>query len=122
MDLDLPTIFNAVGWDKLLEAPHSGSRILNLKLLTTFESFARGRKSFVSFCLFRREFKVDYSRFSELLDFSSSCLLDTRAINNFSRVEFCVEISEKLAGLGLAIFITLHLDSCIGGCPLHFSQ
>jgi hypothetical protein len=38
---------------------------------------------------------MDYSQFSELLDFSSSCLLDLRAINNFSRVEFCVEISKK---------------------------
>jgi hypothetical protein len=41
------------------------------------------------------EFKVDYSQFSELLDFSSSCLLGPRVIKNFSRVEFCVEISEK---------------------------
>jgi hypothetical protein len=29
---------------------------------------------------------------------------------------------KNLAGLGLAISITLHLDSCIGGCPLRFSQ
>jgi hypothetical protein len=49
----------------------------------------------VSFHLFRIEFEVDYSRFSELLYFSSSCLLDQRAINIFGRVEFHVEISEK---------------------------
>jgi hypothetical protein len=95
MDLELPTIFHTVGWEKLFEAPHSGSRLLTHKFLTTFESFTRGRKSFVSFRLFRREFEIDYSRFSELLDFSSHCLLDPRAIKNFSRVELCVEISEN---------------------------
>jgi hypothetical protein len=84
MDLKLLTIFHTVGWEKHFEVPRSGSRLLTLKFLTTFESFTRGRKSFVSFCLFRREFNVDYSRFSKLLDFSSSCLLDPRAIKNFS--------------------------------------
>jgi hypothetical protein len=54
MDLKLPTIFHAVGWEKLFEAPYSGLRLLTLKFLTTFESFARGRKPFVHFCLFRR--------------------------------------------------------------------
>jgi hypothetical protein len=67
------------------------------RIFPTFESFARGRKSFVSFCLFGREFEVEYSQFSELLDFSSSCSLDPRAIKNFSRVDFCVEISEKIS-------------------------
>jgi hypothetical protein len=61
MDLELRTIFHAVGWEKLFEAPLSGLHILTLEFLTTFESFTKGRKSFVSFLLFRREFKVDYS-------------------------------------------------------------
>jgi hypothetical protein len=95
MNLELPTIFHAVGWEKLFKAPRSVSRLLTLKYLTTFESFTRGRKPFVSFRLFGKEFEVDYSQFSELLDFSTSCILDPRAIKNFSRVEFCVEISEK---------------------------
>jgi hypothetical protein len=94
MNLELPTVFCAVGWEKLIEAPCSCSHLLT-QFLTTFESFARGRKSYVRFRLFGVEFKVDYSRFSDLLDFSSSCLLDHILINNFSRVEFCVEISEK---------------------------
>jgi hypothetical protein len=95
MDLELPTVFHAVGWEKLFEAPHSGLCLLTLKFLSTFESFARGRKSFLSFHLFRREFEVDYSRFSEVLDLSSSYLFDPSAIKNFSSVEFCVEILEK---------------------------
>jgi hypothetical protein len=45
--------------------------------------------------LFEREFEVDYSQFSKLLDFCSSYLLDPRVIKNFSIVEFCVVISEK---------------------------
>jgi hypothetical protein len=95
MDFEIPIVFYKVRWEKLFEAPHSGSCLLTLKFLTTFESFTRGRKSFVSFHFFRREIEVNYSRFSELLDFSSSCLLNPRAIKNFSRVEFCVEILEK---------------------------
>jgi hypothetical protein len=95
MDLELPIVLHAVEWEKLFEAPHLGSCLLTLKFLTTFESIARGRKSFVSFRLFGRELEVDYSQFSKLLDFSSSCLLDQRAIKNFSTVEFCVEILEK---------------------------
>jgi hypothetical protein len=95
MDLELPTIFHVVGWEKLFEVPRSGSHLLTIKFLTTFESFARGRKSFISFRLFGRGFEVDYSQFSKLLDFSSSSSLDPRAIKNFSRVELCVEILEK---------------------------
>jgi hypothetical protein len=94
-DLQLPTVFHVVGWEKFYEAPCLGSCLLTLKFLTTFESFARGRKSYVRFFLFGREFEVDYSRFSELLDFSRSCLLDPSAIKIFSRVEICVKISEK---------------------------
>jgi hypothetical protein len=121
MDLELPIILHAVRWEKFFVTPHSGSRLLTLEFFTNFESFTRGRKSFVSFRLFRIEFEIDCSRFSEILDFFSSCLLDPRAIKNFSRV-LCLRSQKNLAGLGLAISITLHLDSCIGGCPLRFSQ
>jgi hypothetical protein len=61
MDLKLPTMFHVVGWEKLFEVPRSGSCLLTLEFLNTFEFFAIGER-----------FKVDYSRFSELLDFSSS--------------------------------------------------
>jgi hypothetical protein len=36
MDLELPTVFHMVRWEKLFEAPCSGSRHLALKFLTTF--------------------------------------------------------------------------------------
>jgi hypothetical protein len=94
-DIEHPTIFHVARWEKLYKAPCLGSRLLTLKFLTTFESFARGRKSYVRFHLFEREFKLNYSRFSELLNFSSSCLWEARAMKNFSRVEFYVEISQK---------------------------
>jgi hypothetical protein len=72
MDIELPTVLHMVGWEKLYEAPHSSLHLLTLRFLTTFEYFARGRKSYVYFRLFRREFEFDCSRFRELLDFSSS--------------------------------------------------
>jgi hypothetical protein len=82
MELKLPTIFHVVGWEKLNEPPCSGPCLLTLKFLTTFESFASGRKSYVRFRLFRGEFELDYSQFSKLLDFSFYCLHDSRAMKN----------------------------------------
>jgi hypothetical protein len=95
MDIELPTIFCTTSRGKLYEAPCSGSHLLTLEFFMIFESYTQGRKSFVHFCLFVREFKVEFSRISELMDFSSSCLLEVKAMKNFSRVEFCDEISEK---------------------------
>jgi hypothetical protein len=88
MNIELPTILHTIEWEKLYEAPCSGSCLLTPKFLTTFESYGRGRKSFVCFHLFGKEFECEYSRFSEFLDFSSSCLSESRAMKNFSRVEF----------------------------------
>jgi hypothetical protein len=42
MDLEILTILHAVRWEKLFEVPRSVSRLLTLKFLSTFESFARG--------------------------------------------------------------------------------
>jgi hypothetical protein len=95
MDIKLPTVSRTIGWEKLYEAPHSGSCILTLEFLMTFESYTQGRKSFVRFRLFGREFKVEFFRFSELMNFSSSCLAENMAMRNISRAEFCDEISEK---------------------------
>jgi hypothetical protein len=95
VDIKLPTIFHLVGWKKLYKAPRSGLCLLTIEFLTTSESFTKGRKSYVHFRLFGREFEFDYSRFSKLLDFSSSSLPESRAMKNFSRVEFCDEISGK---------------------------
>jgi hypothetical protein len=78
-----PTIFHTIGWEKLYDAPCSGSHLLTLEFLTSFNSFTRGRKSYVHFFLFRREFKFEFSRFSELKDFSSSCLLEEKNYENF---------------------------------------
>jgi hypothetical protein len=53
VDLELPTVLHAIIWEKLYEVPHSGSCLLTLEFLTTFEFFARGRKSYVHFAYSR---------------------------------------------------------------------
>jgi hypothetical protein len=49
----------------------------------------------VKFCLFRKLFGCDFPRFSELLDFSKSCLPESSAMRNFNMVEFSDAISGK---------------------------
>jgi hypothetical protein len=49
----------------------------------TFEIVEKNRRSFVKFHLFRKSFGCDFSRFSELLDFSKSCLSESSAMRNF---------------------------------------
>jgi hypothetical protein len=49
----------------------------------------------VKFCLFRKSFGCDFSHFSELLDFSKSCLPKSSAMINFNKVEFSDAISPK---------------------------
>jgi hypothetical protein len=61
----------------------------------TFEIVEKNRKLFVKFCLFRKSFGCDFSRFSELLDFSKSCLPESIAMRNFNKVEFGDAISGK---------------------------
>jgi hypothetical protein len=49
----------------------------------------------VKFCLFGKSFGCDFSYFSELLDFSKSCLPKSSVVRNFNKVEFCDAISGK---------------------------
>jgi hypothetical protein len=53
----------------------------------------------VKFHLFGKSFGCDFSHFSEILDFSKSCLLESSAIRNFNKVQFSDAISEKITRL-----------------------
>jgi hypothetical protein len=77
------------------DEPHLGSRLLTFEFLMTFEIVEKNRKSFMKFCLFGKSFGCDFSRFSELLDFSNSCLPESSAMRNFNKVEFSDAISGK---------------------------
>jgi hypothetical protein len=99
LDEELPTILRTIGWRKLYDEPHLGSHLLTLEFLVTFEIVEKIRKSFVKFRLFRRSFGCDFSRFSELLDISKSCLPESSAMRNFNKVEFSDAISRKFTRL-----------------------
>jgi hypothetical protein len=49
LDEELPTILQTIGWGKLYDEPHQGSRLLTLEFLTTFETVEKGRKLFLKF-------------------------------------------------------------------------
>jgi hypothetical protein len=98
-DEELPTILWTIDWEKLYDEPPQGSRLLTLKFLITFETVEKGRKLFGKLHLFRKSFGGDLSRFSELLDFSKSCLPKSTAMRNFNKVEFSDTISGKSARL-----------------------
>jgi hypothetical protein len=95
LDEEIPTIHWTIGWGKLYDEPRLGSRLLTLEFLMTFEIVEKNRKSFVKFCLFRKSFGCDFSHFSELLDFSKSCLPESSAMRNFNKVVFSDAISGK---------------------------
>jgi hypothetical protein len=95
LDEELPTILQTIGWGKLYDEPHLGSRLLTPEFLMTFETVEKNRKLFVKFCLFGKSFGCDFFRFSELLDFSKSCLPESSAMRNFNKVEFSDVIFEK---------------------------
>jgi hypothetical protein len=95
LDEELPTILWTIGWGKVCDEPSLDSRLLTLEFLMIFETIEKNRKSFVMFCLFRKSFSCDFSYFSELLDFSKSCLLESSAMKNFDKVEFSDAISGK---------------------------
>jgi hypothetical protein len=99
LDEELPTILWTIGWGKLYDEPHLGSCLLTLEFVMTFEIVEKNRKLFVKFCLFRKSFGCDFSRFSELLDFSKSCLPESSAMRNFNKVEFSDAISGKFTRL-----------------------
>jgi hypothetical protein len=104
LDEELPTILWTVGWGTLYDEPRLVSRLLTLEFLMTFETVEKNRKSFVKFCLFGKSFGCDFSHFSELLDFSKSCLPKSSAMRNFNKVMLFLE---NLLGLGLVIFTTI---------------
>jgi hypothetical protein len=99
LDEELPTILRIISWGKLYNEPHLGSRLLTLDFRMTFETVEKNRKSFVKFYLFGKSFGCDFFRFSELLDFSKSCLLESSATRNFNKVEFSDATSGKSARL-----------------------
>jgi hypothetical protein len=61
----------------------------------TLETIEKNWKSFMKFHLFGKSFRHDFSCFSELLDFSKSCLPESSAMRNFNRVELSDTISRK---------------------------
>jgi hypothetical protein len=61
----------------------------------TFEIVEQGRKLFVMFHLFVKSFGCDLSHFSELLDFSKSCMPESSAMRNFNKLEFSDAIFKK---------------------------
>jgi hypothetical protein len=97
LDKELPTILWTIGWRKLYDEPRLGSRLLTLEFLVNFETIEESRKSFVKFHLFGKSFGCDFSRFSELLDFSKSFLSESSAMRNFNKVELSDVISGKSA-------------------------
>jgi hypothetical protein len=99
LDEELPTILRTVSWGKLYNEPRLGSCLLTLEFLMTIETVWKIRKSFVKFRLFEKSFGCDFSRFSELLDFSKSCLPKSSAMRNFNKVEFSDAISRKFTRL-----------------------
>jgi hypothetical protein len=99
LDEELPTILWTIGLGKLYDEPRLGSRLLTLEFLMTFEIVEKNGKLFMKFCLFRKSFGCDFSHFSELLDFSKSCLLESSAMRNFNKVEFSDAISRKFTRL-----------------------
>jgi hypothetical protein len=99
LDEELPTIIRSIGWRKLYDEPRLGLCLLTLEFLITFETVEKNRRSFVKFHLLGKSFGCDSSCFSELLDFSKSCLLELIAMRNFNKIEFSDAISGKSARL-----------------------
>jgi hypothetical protein len=95
LDEEIPTITRTISWGKLFDEPHLGSHLLTLEFLISFEIVEKNRKSYVKFCLFRKPFGCDFSRFNELLDLSKSHLPESSAMRNFNKVEFSDAISGK---------------------------
>jgi hypothetical protein len=60
----------------------------------TFETVEKNRMPFMKFCLFGKS-GCDFSRFSELLDFSKSCLPESSPMRNFNKIKFSDAISGK---------------------------
>jgi hypothetical protein len=82
----------------------------------TLETVEKNRKSFVKFHLFGNSFGCDFSRSSELLDFSKSCLPESSATRNFTKVEFSDGVSGKSDRLRFSDIHNPSLRFCMGGC------
>jgi hypothetical protein len=55
LDEEHPTILQTIGWGKLYDEPHQGSRLLTPEFLTTFETAEKGRKLIrLGFPIFRK--------------------------------------------------------------------
>jgi hypothetical protein len=63
----------------------------------TFETVEKNRKLFVKFHLSGKSFGCNFCHFSELLDFSKSCLPESSAMRDIKKVEFSDAISGKSA-------------------------
>jgi hypothetical protein len=99
LDEEVPTILRTISWGRLYDEPRLGPHLLTLEFIMTFETVEKNRKSIMKFRLFGKSFGCDFSCFSELLDFSKSCLPESSDIRNISRVEFSDAISEKFTRL-----------------------
>jgi hypothetical protein len=108
LDKELPTILWTIGWRKLYDEPRLGLCLLALEFIMTIETVEKNRMSFMKFCLFGKSFGCDFSHFSELLDFSKSCVPESSAMRNFNKVEFSDAISGKSTRLR---FIDIHNPS-----------
>jgi hypothetical protein len=97
LDIDHPTVIQSIGWGKLYDEPCSGSCILTLEFLMTFETYKHDGNSWVGLRLFGETYQFDFPHFSELMDFSRNCLPGSQAMRNFNRLDFCNDISGKTA-------------------------
>jgi hypothetical protein len=79
LDIELPTIIWSFGWGKLYDEPRSGSHILILEFLMTFETYEHDGNPWVHFRL------------------SRNWLPESQAMRNFNRLDFYNDISIKTA-------------------------
>jgi hypothetical protein len=85
MGAEISTILRRVEWGKLNDTSCPGSHLLTLEFLMTFSSFVKNTNTYVRFHRFGEPHECDLPRFSELMDFSKSCLSESAAMKNFSR-------------------------------------
>jgi hypothetical protein len=97
LDIEIPTIIQSIGWGKLYDDSRSGSCILTLEFLMTFETYEHDGNPWVHFRLFGETYKFDLHHFSELMDFSRNCLPESQAMRNFNHLDICNDISGKTA-------------------------
>jgi hypothetical protein len=96
-DIEVPTIIRSIGWGKLHDEPHSGSHIITLEFLMTFETYDHDGNPWVCFRLFDETYQFDFPHSSELIDFSRNCLPESQSMRNFNHLDFCNDISGKTA-------------------------